>query len=83
MTVRIGDNQWPELQSKELIQVGEGADIGVGALDAGMTSGLPSVALFIPLPDGRVVFAETSLRLFLTAADLLLARFGDPRKASE
>jgi hypothetical protein len=53
--------------------------IRVAGLDDGMTSGKPSVAFGIVLPDGRWVFAETSLRLFLTAADVLKARFGDPR----
>lgn len=54
-------------------------DITISGLPDGMTSGAPSVALFIELPDGRVVFAETSLKLLLTAADALVARFGDPR----
>lgn len=33
----------------------------VAVLNGGMSSGLPSVALAIPLPDGRTVIAETSL----------------------
>lgn len=51
----------------------------VAGLDHGMRSGAPSVAFCIPLPDGSVVLAETSLALLLTASDALRARFGDPR----
>lgn len=53
--------------------------IHVGVLDAGMTSGKPSVAFGIVLPDGHWVFAETSLALFLAAADAFRAAHGDPR----
>jgi len=42
-----------------------------------MASGKTSVAFDIPLPDGRHVLAETSLELFLAAADALRARYGD------
>ena len=51
----------------------------IGALPAGMSSGLPSVGICIDLPNGEYVFAETSLKLFLNAADALKARYGDPR----
>lgn len=59
--------------------VREGIEVGV--LPAGMASGAPSVAICVPLPNGRVVIAETSLALFLTAADAFRARYGDPRQA--
>ena len=48
----------------------------VAALDGGMTSGRPSVMLRFGLPDGRTVLAETSMRLFLTAARAFAARYG-------
>jgi hypothetical protein len=51
----------------------------VTALEGGMESGLPSIGLIFDLPDGRKVFAETSLILFLSAADAMRAKFGDPR----
>lgn len=55
-------------------------DFTVCALDGGMKSGHPSVGIIIELDDGqRWVLAETSLRLFLTAADVFRARYGDPR----
>jgi hypothetical protein len=42
--------------------------IEVGTLRAGMQSGKDSVALCIPLPDGRVLVAETSADLYLASA---------------
>lgn len=54
--------------------------IKVAALAGGMQSGKPSVAICMYLPHGGgCVIGETSLALFLTAADILKARFGDPR----
>lgn len=67
-----GDGAWPDMAGKELIQV---EDMEVAALEGGMSSGLPSVAFRIDLPDGRVVFAQASMRLFLQAADLFRARY--------
>ena len=43
----------------------------------GMASGKPSVAFRFDLDDGRVVVAQTSMRLFLLAADMCRARFGE------
>lgn len=76
-----GDGAFADLQAQhgEAIVVPNEQPIRIAALDSGMVSGLPSVAFGMVLPDGRWVFAETSLRLFLTAADALKARFGDPR----
>ncbi len=50
--------------------------ITVGALAAGMTSGKPSVAILLTLPDGKTVFAETSMALFHAAARAFAARYG-------
>ena len=56
--------------------------IRVTALEGGMTSGKPSVCIGVFLPhDGGCVIAETSLALFLSAADAFKARYGDPRHA--
>jgi hypothetical protein len=65
--------------SRGLIHLADGAHIEIGGLSGGMESGKPSVAFCFLLPDGRPVVAETSLALFLTAADVLRARHGDPR----
>lgn len=45
----------------------------IGILPGGLTSGRASVELLIRMPDGTVVLAETTLRLFRTAATFLLA----------
>lgn len=51
----------------------------VSGLAGGTASGDPSVGVIIELVDGTLIYGETSLRLFLTAADTLKARYGDPR----
>jgi uncharacterized protein (UPF0371 family) len=51
--------------------------VSVGALRRGMESGKASVALCLELPDGNVVFAETSLALLVTAARTLAALYGE------
>lgn len=72
-----GDGLWPDLAGRTVHHV-QGM-IGVAGLERGMQSGKPSVSLRIDLPDGSVVLAETSLVIFLSAADALRARYGDPR----
>jgi hypothetical protein len=80
-----GDGIWGDLTAlhrddKLLLAMGDAAALQVAALPGGMMSGAPSVSIRIDLPDGRVVLTETSLALFLTAADMLKARHGDPRR---
>jgi hypothetical protein len=77
MTITLqGDNAWPDLQGKPIIHLGDGAPmIDVAVLDGGMSSGRPSVALRLELPDGRTVIAETSARLFCSTARIIEARF--------
>ncbi len=53
--------------------------VRIGALAHGMESGKPSVGIALELPDGRIALGETSLALFLAAADTLKAVHGDPR----
>ena len=72
-----GDNAWPDLQGKDIIHLRDGPPIQVAVLDGGMTSGRPSVAMRIDLPDGRSVIAETSARLFATAARAIMAKYPD------
>lgn len=81
LTVHVdGDRAWPELKDKlERGELVEADRIEVAGLRGGMSSGNPSVALRFDLPDGTTVIAQTSLRLFLTAADALKAAHGDPR----
>ncbi len=56
----------------------EGALI-VGGMPEGTDSGKPTVMVALDLEDGVFLVAETTLALFLTAADGLKARYGDPR----
>lgn len=74
-----GDDAWPDLKEKDLkgdlLWLKE--DFAVTCLSGGMTSGRPSVAIRIDLPDGRTVVQETSLRLFLMAADAFRAKYGE------
>ena len=65
--------------NEHLHHLAEDAEIQIGGLERGMASGKPSLALVFVIPGGEVVLAETSLALFLTAADAFKARFGDPR----
>jgi hypothetical protein len=72
-----GDNAWPDLVGKRVHHIGGGGEIQVAGLEGGMQSGLPSVTIRIDLPNGEVVLAETSMRLFLNAAKAFMARYGD------
>lgn len=74
-----GDGAYPDLAGRaaDIIHLADNDALGVTALVGGMTSGRASVMFRLDLPDGRVVLAETSLRLFLLAADALRARYGD------
>lgn len=73
-----GDGCWPDLIEKlergQLIHVTTGMQ--VASLEKGMTSGKPSVSIRIDLPDGRTIVSETSLNLFLKAAEIFKARYG-------
>ena len=50
--------------------------IKIGALTKGMSSGRPSISFAFELPDGRTVFAQTSMRLFHIAAKAFAAKYG-------
>lgn len=72
-----GANAWPDLRNKEQIYLGNGAPpIRITALKRGMKSGNTSVGIVLEIGLDKVVLAETSLRLFLAAADALRARYG-------
>jgi len=70
------DGQFPEMAGKTVHRLD---GFAVTSLAGGTTSGAPSIAIIAELPDGSFVFAETTLKLFLTAADMFKARHGDPR----
>lgn len=79
--VILEEPTWPDLYGKTdrvtWLNDDDDPPIQIGALEGGMVSGRPSVAIRIDLPDGRIVVAETSLRLFQVANAALLGRFGD------
>jgi len=78
--ILTGDKAFADWQDREIIHLANGAPaLRVACLEGGTASGAPSVALGFELPDGKVVIAETTLKLFLTAADVLRAKYGDPR----
>ncbi len=70
---RGDDTLWPDLDRTTVIHTKDAISLGV--LDGGMTSGSPSVALRIDLPDGRTVIAETSAKLFVGHGRLIAGRY--------
>lgn len=72
-----GDGAWPDLLGRmdQVVHLREGTTLRVSVLAGGMTSGKPSIGIRLDLPDGRVVIAETSARLFVTTARAIEARF--------
>lgn len=56
--------------------------VKISGLSKGTVQGNPTVAIALYLPyKGGCIMGQTSLKLFLTAADALKARYGDPREA--
>lgn len=74
VTPNIEEQPWEDLRRPDLIHIKE--PVRVGGLPGGMASGKASVAIALQLPDGRPVIVETSMELFLVAADVLRARYG-------
>lgn len=78
LDVILREPAFPDFEDKEIINIT--GTIRVAGLEQGTREGKPSVGIGFELPDGRVVLAETTLALFLTAADALKAAYGDPRE---
>jgi hypothetical protein len=72
LPIAFGDGAAEEFQDREIVQ---GRIAKVVGLDDGMVSGKPSVGFFIEMPDGRLVFAETSYALFEAAAAAMRGRW--------
>jgi hypothetical protein len=71
-----GDNAWPDLRDKKIVHLANDAPpIQIAVLEGGLVSGRPSIALRIDLPNGKHVVAETTARLFVTAARAIEARY--------
>lgn len=64
------------LKGEDFSKLIQTEDITIGCLDGGMTSGNPSIGIIVKLPDGKFVFAQTSLKLFQTANDIFFSKFG-------
>ncbi len=76
-----GDQCWPDL--KERLTDGTLCWLGdqpfeVAVLPGGMASGKPSVAIRIDVEEMTIVL-ETSYNAFMTMANALRARYGEPR----
>lgn len=67
----------PELDGRECVRL---ETLTITSLAGGMGSGAPSVGFVFDLPDGRYVIAETSLALFLAAAQALKGVHADDGK---
>jgi hypothetical protein len=65
--------------SEEGDRIVEGTMTKMALLTSGMVSGRPSIGIIIEMPDGTAAFAQTSLRMLLTACDAFKAKHGDPR----
>lgn len=69
---KMGDGAFADFKDRKIIHLGAGAPpIRIAVLERGMTSGKTSVAIGFELLSGEVVLAETSLKIFLAAADTL------------
>lgn len=82
VTIRLdldGDGVWPDLAAnpEKIVHLSNNYVLEIATLDKGTTGGKPSVCFRINLPDGRVVLAETTARLFCTAAKSIMAKWPD------
>lgn len=65
-----GEGKWPDAVGAPL-----GLIEAIAALPNGTTGNRPSVAIKIRLRDGSVIMAETTARIWCTAADALRGRY--------
>jgi hypothetical protein len=70
-----GTGAWPDLIQRNVVP---GTWTRLSALPHGMASGGLSIGIVVELPDGRVVFAETSWALLYVAARAIEAAYGAP-----
>lgn len=80
LTVNLkGFGAWPDITDKErlLLPGPDAPPMQVAVLPNGTAEGRPSVAIRVDLPDGKIMIAETSARLFCTAAKMIMAKHPD------
>jgi len=70
-----GLGAWPDLATRDVVHAHW---TRLSALPGGMASGGLSIGIVVELPDGRLVFAETSWALLYVAARAIEARYGAP-----
>lgn len=70
-----GDGAFADLADKQEKVIHLTGPFTIAVLKGGMQSGRPSLALRFDLPDGRVIVQETSVLLFLSAADAIKVKF--------
>ena len=75
LDVIFDEPAWPDLAGKAA--VADGSIAGLAVLKGGTTSGRPSVALRIETKYGQTVIAQTTARLFCTAAKAIMAKYPD------
>jgi hypothetical protein len=73
-----GDGCWQDMKDadKEGRLIEPKGPIGLALLEGGMLSGKPSVGIRIDLPDGRVLFTQTSLALLSQTVRAMEAKAG-------
>lgn len=71
VTLNLELDPWADLAGK--IPDDAGTLVRIGILPDGMESGRAAVELIVRNPDGSLIVAETSLRLFLMAASAISA----------
>ena len=68
----VGDGLFGDFKDRKIIHLGADAPpLRISVLERGMKSGKASLGIGFELPSGEVVLAETSLKVFLAAADVL------------
>lgn len=71
-----GDGAFSDIPARKMR---EGNFSAITGLPDGTESGKPTICIRVDMVDGTTVLAQTTLALFLTAADAFKARYGDPR----
>ncbi len=71
--IALDKGSLPELAGKEINHLE--TIYSIAAMPGGMQSGHPSVGVFAKDKDGKWFFTQTSLELFISAADAMRARF--------
>jgi len=69
-----GDEMLSKFPEDKVVDIS--GEMWMGALGNGMISGKPSVGIAFQLDDGRIALAQTSMRLFHTAAKAFAAKYG-------